>query len=88
MASTQVLLLRLLYRKQERLRVPENQTLDCSNSRFPEHISYTCSSPSSLRNVGLKVTASEVGTVQGCLGNSRRLIDLQEVEALKGPQEK
>lgn len=88
-AATQVLLLCLLYQKQEGLGVPENKILEWQQQQVSRTHQFTrAHHPPPLPDVGLRVTASKVGTLRGCLGSSRRLLDLQEVGALKGPQGK
>lgn len=88
MAAIQVLLLRLLYRKQEGLEWQKIKYWIGRNSRLPEHISYMCSSPSSPTQRRSQGYCLQSGTLWSCLGSSRLLLDLQEVEALKGPPRK
>lgn len=88
-AATQVLLLCLLHQKQEGLKSARKQNIRVAATAGVQNTSATrVHHLPPLPDVDLKVTASKVGTWRGCLGSSRRLLDLQEVGALKGPQGK
>lgn len=69
--------------------MPENKILDWEQQKGSRtHRLTRAHRQPPLPRVGSKVTASKAGTLQGCLGNYHRLLDLGEVGALKGPPKK